>query len=306
MTAILNSNLGNSNVRSVWQRSLTLSPLLVLLVASCGKPAIQPPLAPSESGEEVVLTSPPEISEVLPETVVYAKFQSDTQVIKPGGTFLLAVYLDIVGDYQISWTNPGDVGRATKVEFTGPPGFTIGPVQFPAPHRFERSDGAVSYGYIGETAVFAKVQAPKRLSSSKVYRFDVNADWVACKKECATEEISAWFEMVSQPNAPRPRLSRELRPHFEALPRDFATLPSAAHIWKNDQALLVEHHEQAQWVDFIPGDLDQPKLLGLKKTDKGLELRFEQSASRAIVGLLVTENEGEMAYYDVRMERPRR
>lgn len=306
MTATESTNNFASHSRLTIQGALGICPLISLLAAACGTPQAEAPQAAPIEVVEQPEASSPEIDNPIPDTVVYAKFQSTTQVIKPGGKFLLAVYLDIVGDYRISWTNPGDLGRETKVKFSVPPGFKVGPVQFPAPQRFERADGAVSYGYEGDTAIFAEVQAPGRLSSSKVYRFDVKADWAACKKECATEEISAWFELISQRNAPRPSISRELRPHYDALPRAFGDLPSSTHDWKSDRALVLQHADNTKWVDFIPGDIEQPKLLGFRQTSGGVELRFERGPSNPIVGLLVAEEEGKTAFYDVRVASPQR
>jgi thiol:disulfide interchange protein DsbD len=155
--------------------------------------------------------------EAMLDSVVFAEFQSSAQAIRPGGKFLLAVRFDIAGDYRISGSDPGDVGRSTQVKFEVPEGFSVGPVQFPEPQRFDLPGGLVSYGYKGQTAVFAEVTAPSRLSQSRAYRFDVKADWFACKRDCATEELQAWFELVSSPQAPEPRLPRELREYYNAI-----------------------------------------------------------------------------------------
>lgn len=279
--------------------------LVAAISAGCGTPDPRTPTGSAVTlpAEPVSAASSPEIDEPIPDTVVYAKFQSNVQAIKPGSKFLLAVYLDIVGDYRISWTNPGDVGRGTRVKFKVPRGFTVGPVQFPAPKRFVRDDGAVSYGYEGDTAVFAEVRAPRKLSSSKVYRFDVDADWVACKKECATEEINAWFELISQRNAPKGELSQELKAHYAAVPRAFHEHPTSTHDWKSKRSLVL-HASDTKWLDFFPGSLDQPKVLKLRKSSQGLELRFEKGPREPIVGLAIAEVEGQTAFFDVRVASP--
>ncbi len=239
----------------------------------------------------------------MPESVVYAKFQSDAEAIRPGGRFLLALHLDIVGDYRISWTNPGDIGRGTNVRFSAPEGFVVGPVRFPAPTRFEGSDGTVSYGYEDETAVFAEVTAPEQLSPSEAYRFDVAADWVACKRECATEELNAWFEMVASSSAPAPRLSAALQRHYEAIPQPLSELPTSRLDWEGRRSLTLQA-PQVRWLDYFPGSLEQPKLESMRKAGDRLTLRFEQGPKQPIVGLAVGEIDGKTSFFDVRVPTP--
>ena len=52
--------------------------------------------------------------------------------IEPG-RFSFAVRFEIAKGYRISWSNPGDVGKSTQVSFQVPEGFSVGPLQFPAP-----------------------------------------------------------------------------------------------------------------------------------------------------------------------------
>lgn len=245
--------------------------------------------------------------EAMPESVVHAEFQTSAQAIKPRGKFLLAVRFQIAQGYRISWTNPGDVGKSTRVEFQVPPGFSVGPLQFPAPTRFELPGDLVSYGYEGETAVFAEVTTPERPAQNEAYRFDVKAEWLACKTECADEELSAWFELAFGARAPEPRLPDELVAHHASIPKAFADVPTANHEWKGSLArpALTLTAPDVKWVDFFPSELEQPKLIGMKPSGDALSLKFEgTSPSRPLRGLAVGEVEGKVAFFDVNVPWP--
>jgi DsbC/DsbD-like thiol-disulfide interchange protein len=242
-----------------------------------------------------------------PENVVQAQLQTSASGLKPNGKFLLAVLFDITPEYRISWTNPGDVGERTRVTFDAPPGFHVGPVSFPAPKRFELPGHLVNYGYQGKTAVFAEITAPAELSTSQSYRFDVKAHWLACKDDCATEDLEAFFELVAEPSAPEPELPAELAAIHAQLPRAFSELPDSSSEWKGspDRPALQLSAQDVKWLDFFPGDGEQPKLLLIKPAGAVLNLKFEGGgADKPLRGLAVGELNGEAACFDVDLPWP--
>jgi hypothetical protein len=243
----------------------------------------------------------------MPETVVRAEFQTSASAIKPGGKFLLAVRFEITPEYRISWSNPGDVGKSTRVRFQVPEGFVVGPLRFAAPSRFELDGRLVNYGYQGETAVFAEVTAPARLSPSEAYRFDVRADWLACKDDCATESLDAWFELAAMHSAPGPALPEELLAHHAALPKDFSELEAAEHVWAGspEQPSLTLTASEVTWKDFLPADAEQPKPLRVKPKGSELELSFaSRSENQPVRGFAIGEVDGVRTFFDINMPWP--
>jgi DsbC/DsbD-like thiol-disulfide interchange protein len=268
---------------------------------ACSPPPAQAPVAPVEAPAEPQRSAWPQ-EPPPPESVVHAEFQTSAQAVKPKGKFLLAVRFDIANGYRISWQNPGDVGKTTRVSFEVPEGFAVGPLQYPAPQRFELPGKLVSYGYERQTAIFAEVTAPDRVPDGRTYRFDVKADWLACKDDCASEELSAWFELASSAFAPEPQLPAELIGHHAAVPAPFTDLPDGNLDWKGGRArpALTLKAAEVKWVDFFPGDGDQPKLVAVKPAGDELRLRFASGASsRPLRGLAVAEVDGKAAFYDV-------
>jgi len=236
---------------------------------------------------------------------VHAEFATSAQAVKPKGKFLLAVRFQIEPGYRISWQNPGDVGKSTRVVFEVPEGFSVGPLLYPAPQRFELPGNLTNYGYEHETAIFAEVTAPDRVPEGKAFRFDVKAEWLACADECATEELSAWFELVSSAYAAEPELPAELSAFYAAVPPAFGNLPKSDVDWRGDAALTLKA-AKIKWVDFIPGDEQQPKLIRMKPAGERLELTFAGTDSRPLRGLAVAEVEGKRSFFDVNVPWPQR
>ena len=283
--------------------ALRIGSLVALgLAASLGCSPAEPARAPEapSAPPEPVRSAWPEAP--ASESVVYAEFATSAQAVKPKGKFLLAVRFQIPSGYRISWQNPGDVGKSTRVVFQVPEGFQVGPVMYPAPRRFELPGKLINYGYERETAIFAEVTAPDRVPDGRAYRFDVKAEWLACQDDCATEDLSAWFELASSAYAAEPALPAELEPHYAAIPRAFAELPKSALSWKDGvaQPALTLKAAKVKWVDFFPGDEQQPKLLSMSPAGDELELRFASpSASSPLRGVAVAEVEGKPAFFDV-------
>jgi len=278
-------------------------------VHACAPAAAPPPVAPTPPPEPERTAWPEPAPVESSESIVRAQFETSAQAIEPGATFLLAVRFQIPSDYRISWSNPGDVGRSTKVVFEVPEGFVVGPLQFPAPTRFQLPGRLVNYGYSGETAVFAEVTAPARLSEKQVFRFEVKADWLACNDECADEELGAWFELVSARKAPETQLPEELAAPYSAIPKAFTDLPESSHDWKvsRGKPALTLTAADVKWVDFFPADPEQPKLLGMDHKGDALHLKFANSAAAGpLRGVAVGEFEGKQAFFDVNLPWPER
>jgi len=276
---------------------------------ACASASLQAPAPLAPPPPEPTRTAWPEpaAAESSGESLVHAQFETSAQAVEAGGKFLLAVRFQIPAEYRISWTNPGDVGQSTHVTFEVPEGFVVAALQFPAPRRFDLPGKLVSYGYEGETAVFAEVTAPATLLESQVLRFDVKADWLACKEECASEELGAWFELVSKRRAPEPQLPRDLDAYYSALPTAFAALPEASHDWQvtRGKPALTLSAPDVKLLDFFPSDPEQPKLLGVDRKGEALHVKFARApASGQLRGLALGEVEGKLASFDIDVPWP--
>src|SRR6185503_16838228 len=75
---------------------------------------------------------------------VTARLVSERIALTPGRTAWLALHFTIRPGWHTYWLNPGDAGEKTDIAWTLPPGFSAGPIQWPAPERLlEPGDIAV-------------------------------------------------------------------------------------------------------------------------------------------------------------------
>jgi thiol:disulfide interchange protein/DsbC/DsbD-like thiol-disulfide interchange protein len=114
---------------------------------------------------------------------VSAELVAERSGIQPGAALIVAVRLVAEPGWHVYWKNPGDSGLPTAVKWELPPGYTVGPLQWPAPSRFPLS-GEVTYGYSGETLLMAEVTPPADLPAGGAALISASVSWLACKVEC--------------------------------------------------------------------------------------------------------------------------
>lgn len=113
-----------------------------------------------------------------------AQLVADVESIAPGEPFRLGVLFEMDPHWHIYWRNSGDVGLPTEIEWQLPEGFTAGPLHWPAPDRIEQG-GLISYGYHGQTLLFAEIRPPEELDAGAgPLAFKARADWLVCKETC--------------------------------------------------------------------------------------------------------------------------
>jgi thiol:disulfide interchange protein DsbD len=115
---------------------------------------------------------------------------ADTSAVA-GKPFTLGVRVKIEPKWHIYWANPGEAGEATRVDFTLPPGFTVGPLQYPTPRRIESEGPVISHGYEDEVLLLATVTPPATLKTGTLVAFAAHVAWMACDKTCLPGEGQA-------------------------------------------------------------------------------------------------------------------
>jgi len=117
---------------------------------------------------------------------VKARLISEVTSIAPGQSFWVALDLNIRDGWHTYWRNPGDSGLATKLEWTLPPGFTAGGIQWTAPHRFDLPP-LVNYGYAKQAVHLVEIQAPRDVKQGAVVDLRAKASWLVCADLCIPE-----------------------------------------------------------------------------------------------------------------------
>nr|WP_312987027.1 thioredoxin family protein [Comamonas koreensis] len=110
------------------------------------------------------------------------------QGIEPGKSIELGLLLDHQPDWHTYWTNPGDSGLSTQLQWQLPPGWDAGEIAWPTPHPI-RVGTLVNYGYEGQVLLPVTVQIPSHLSAdARDVTVRLHANWLICRVECIPEE----------------------------------------------------------------------------------------------------------------------
>lgn len=231
-----------------------------------------------------------------------SSFETSAFALKPGSKFWLAAHFKIHDGYRISWKNPGEVGKPTLARFRVPEGFVVSEVLYPRPRRFVLNGELVSYGYQSETALFAEVEVPEGLNEQTPYRFEMEAEWYACKKECASERTNAFFELLVDDSAPRTPMDDSLEALLDTVPVPVSTLGRATHRWQvaGGETELSLTAPKVEWLDFYPARPEVPKFR-VNGSKKELRLSFQASAEppEKLEGVAIAKVDGAEATFDV-------
>ncbi len=172
-----------------------------------------------------------------------ATLVTDTDAMRPGTPFRVALRLRMAEGWHTYWKNPGDAGVAAELTIQG---VKQSPIDWPTPRRI--AEGSVmTYAYTGEVLLPVTVTAPSGVIKA-------HADWLVCKDICVPE--TGDFVLDLPLGTPRPSAQAALfAAHDRAVPR--------ASLWAAqiaaDGTLSVQGPELSQatitdaW--FIP---DQP------------------------------------------------
>lgn len=119
---------------------------------------------------------------------VAAELIAESAGIQPGKPFTVALRLSIDPGWHTYWINPGDAGLPTKVQWTLPPGFKAGEIQYPYPHKFVIDLGGFKQsglGYEGETVHLIEMEVPTDVVPGSMVTITGKVDWLMCDdKQC--------------------------------------------------------------------------------------------------------------------------
>lgn len=117
------------------------------------------------------------------ESHTKATLLTEVSAIEPGKPFAVGVRLQMEPGWHTYWINPGDSGLATTIQWTLPPGFSAGPIQWPTPHRIS-TPPLMSYGYEGEVLLVSTIQPPADLKPGTKVEIAAAVDWLECQDIC--------------------------------------------------------------------------------------------------------------------------
>ena len=107
---------------------------------------------------------------------------SEAKAIAAGETFMVGLHLQPPQGFHTYWKHPGIVGLATSVEWSLPPGFKAGEIQWPAPETVKMAR-YTAQGYRGEILLMVPVTVPREFTKASA-ELTARVSWMCCSSQC--------------------------------------------------------------------------------------------------------------------------
>ncbi len=143
-------------------------------------------LLPAVPGSAAPVESPHVTSELLAET----------RTIEAGRPFWVGLRMRMEEHWHTYWVNPGDSGMATAITWDLPPGFSAGPIHWPAPQKIP-TPPLMTYGFEGEILLLVEITPPAQLPVGGTVRIGAKAEWLVCKELCMPGEGEYALEVLA-------------------------------------------------------------------------------------------------------------
>jgi DsbC/DsbD-like thiol-disulfide interchange protein len=182
----------------------------------------------------------PGLAEAAPSRT-RAELLVEHHTVQPGRPFTVALRLQMDKGWHTYWQNPGDSGYATEVEWTLPPGFSAGPLQWPVPERIGSRE-SLSYGYHDSVLLLAEIRPPAELAPGTPLTLKAEASWLECHEACLPGQASLELELVAgtKPGKGDKRAGRRIEQARRALPLEASPWKVQAQLLDNGYRLSLE------------------------------------------------------------------
>lgn len=206
---------------------------------------------------------------------------SEVTEIQPGTPFWVALRMKMDPGWHTYWVNPGDAGGVTTVDWHLPAGFSVGPIQWPAPKLYVQ-EGLMNYVYEGEVFLLMKVTPPSDLKPGTDVTLQGKVSWIECDdKMCLAR--GGEVRLTLPVGETTPEWNPRWHPAFEATraaaPR---TLPD---VWKAEAWL--EGNQYYLKLTPLSDKATKPEGLYFYSEDGQIEPSAEQKAEYGADGSVI-------------------
>ncbi|MFZ2007472.1 MAG: protein-disulfide reductase DsbD domain-containing protein, partial [Stellaceae bacterium] len=214
--------------------------------------------------------APPKASDLVRPTL-YA----ESATVAPGRTLWTDLHLTIAPGWHIYWKNPGDSGLPTEIDWTLPPGFTAGAIEWPTPERFQLGPIA-NYGYAGSADLLVPLNVPAGLAADAKPPVAAQVKYLVCSEICIPGEARVSLDLAAGSGTPDPAQAARFAAARGALP---IAAPFAAQFvaGKSDLRLIVPPAAVA--------GLAQPSATFFPDADNAIDHSAEEKVERRDGGL---------------------
>ncbi len=172
-----------------------------------------------------------------PHRHVAADLIAATSAAIPGKTLTVAVRERMEPGWHTYWTNPGDSGEPTSIEWALPDGIKAGPILWPLPHVIPVGP-LVEYGYDDEVLLLTEIDVPADAAGSITLAAKVS--YLVCKDICVPEDTHVELTLPVAGEADASEFAGEIAKAKAALPKPLpGALSYAANPGKGALRLAV-------------------------------------------------------------------
>jgi thiol:disulfide interchange protein len=120
---------------------------------------------------------------------VTARLIAETNTVYPGAELYLGVQQIIIPHWHTYWSNPGDSGNATTIDWQLPAGASASDILWPAPSRISMGP-ITNYGYENEVTLLSRIRVPENLNPGETFSVRAEVDWLVCEEECIPQQVT--------------------------------------------------------------------------------------------------------------------
>jgi thiol:disulfide interchange protein DsbD len=139
---------------------------------------------------------------------VHARLIAERPAIAPGQTLTVALEEDIRPGWHTYWKNPGDAGAPTDIQWTLPPGWKSGQIEWPYPKKLPVGP-LMDYGYEGKVWLLVPITAAVSAKPGEKLELKAAVSWLVCKEVCIPEDarVSLPLGVATAPPSADPALA---------------------------------------------------------------------------------------------------
>ena len=235
---------------------------------------------------------------------VHARLVAEDKAVAPGGTITVALEEKIAPRWHTYWKNPGDAGAPTEIQWTLPPGWKAGPIQWPRPKRLPVGP-LMDYGYEGAPWLLTTLTAPADATGTVTIK--AAASWLVCEQICIPEDATLTLTLAVGKQQADPAVAKEFAAARALLPvaspwKVNYALGNALDIYVAAPSLAAAHPTSADFFPARAGIIKNaaPQLVGYAKDGLVLRLTPGAKVSGLLDGLLVlTSSDGSIQALEV-------
>jgi thiol:disulfide interchange protein len=221
------------------------------------------------------------ISDSAATEQVAARLVASVDAVHPDSEIYLGVNQRIIPHWHTYWSNPGDSGLPTTIEWSLPADASASDILWPIPSRFNLGT-ITNYGYSDEVTLLSKIRVPANAKIGETFAVQATVDWLVCHEECIPQQVQLSLNLpivaATSPNGlGSPLILNALAQLPVASPWPLQVTPIEGG-FNLDVALTQEQIKQIKDIWFYPADwgvlvqnIPQP----YQVTAKGLALQLK-------------------------------